>query len=104
MQSFCVLSDSGTITEETALLNFPAITIRNTHERPEGMDAGVLVMSGLKRNRVLNAVRLVTTQFSESTKPILGVEDYNNPNVSKQIVRIVLSYVDYINRVVWAKI
>jgi UDP-N-acetylglucosamine 2-epimerase (non-hydrolysing) len=104
MQSFCVLSDSGTITEETALLNLPAITIRNTHERPEGMDAGVLVMSGLKRNRVLNAVRLVTTQFSESTKPILGVEDYNNPNVSKQIVRIVLSYVDYINRVVWAKI
>jgi UDP-N-acetylglucosamine 2-epimerase len=103
MQSFCVLSDSGTITEETALLNLPAITIRNTHERPEGMDAGVLVMSGLKRNCVLNAVRLVTTQFSESTKTILGVEDYNNPNVSKQVVRIVLSYVDYINRVVWSK-
>ena len=103
MQAFCVLSDSGTITEEAALLNLPAITIRNTHERPEGMDAGVLVMSGLKRNCVLNAVRLVTTQFSESTKTILGVEDYNNPNVSKQVVRIVLSYVDYINRVVWSK-
>ncbi|WP_244944964.1 non-hydrolyzing UDP-N-acetylglucosamine 2-epimerase [Nostoc sphaeroides] len=103
MQAFCVLSDSGTITEETSLLNLPAITIRNTHERPEGMDAGVLVMSGLKRNSVLDAVRVVTTQFSESAKPILSVADYNNFHVSKQIVRIVLSYVDYINRVVWSK-
>jgi UDP-N-acetylglucosamine 2-epimerase len=103
MQAFCVLSDSGTITEETALLNLPAVTIRNAHERPEGMDAGVLVMSGLKRDRVLDAVKLITTQFSESTKPILGVADYSNSNVSKQIVRIVLSYVDYINRVVWSK-
>lgn len=103
MQAFCVLSDSGTITEETALLNLPAITIRNAHERPEGMDAGVLVMSGLKRDRVLDAVKLITTQFSESSKPILDVADYANSNVSKQIVRIVLSYVDYINRVVWSK-
>lgn len=103
MQAFCVLSDSGTITEETALLNLPAITIRNAHERPEGMDAGVLVMSGLKRDRVLDAVKLITTQFSESSKPILDVADYANSNVSKQVVRIVLSYVDYINRVVWSK-
>jgi UDP-N-acetylglucosamine 2-epimerase (non-hydrolysing) len=103
MQAFCVLSDSGTITEETSLLNLPAITIRNAHERPEGMDAGVLVMSGLKRDRVLDAVKLITTQFSESSKPILDVADYANSNVSKQIVRIVLSYVDYINRVVWSK-
>jgi len=103
MQAFCVLSDSGTITEETSLLNLPAITIRNAHERPEGMDAGVLVMSGLKRDRVLDAVKLITTQFSESSKPILDVADYANSNVSKQIVRIVLSYVDYVNRVVWSK-
>lgn len=103
MQAFCVLSDSGTITEEAALLNLPAVTIRNAHERPEGMDAGVLVMSGLKRDRVLDAVNLVTTQFSESTKPILAVTDYGNHEVSKQVVRIVLSYVDYINRVVWSK-
>jgi UDP-N-acetylglucosamine 2-epimerase (non-hydrolysing) len=103
MRSFCILSDSGTITEEAALLNLPAVTIRNTHERPEGMDAGVLVMSGLKRDRVLDAVRVITNQFSESTKPILAVSDYSNCRVSQQVVRIVLSYVDYINRVVWAK-
>ncbi len=103
MQAFCILSDSGTITEEAALLNLPAVTIRNAHERPEGMDAGVLVMSGLKRDRVLDSVRVITTQFSESTKPILAVSDYSNCHVSQQIVRIVLSYVDYINRVVWSK-
>ncbi|MEI6441648.1 MAG: UDP-N-acetylglucosamine 2-epimerase (non-hydrolyzing) [Nostocales cyanobacterium ELA583] len=103
MQAFCVLSDSGTITEEASLLNLPAITIRNAHERPEGMDAGVLVMSGLKSNSVLDAVRVVTTQFAESTTPILPVADYKNSHVSKQIVRIVLSYVDYINRVIWSK-
>jgi UDP-N-acetylglucosamine 2-epimerase len=102
MQAFCVLSDSGTITEEASLLNLPAITIRNAHERPEGMDAGVLVMSGLKSNSVLDAVRVVTTQFAESTTPILPVADYQNSHVSKQIVRIVLSYVDYINRVIWS--
>jgi UDP-N-acetylglucosamine 2-epimerase (non-hydrolysing) len=103
MQAFCVLSDSGTITEEASLLNLPAITIRNAHERPEGMDAGVLVMSGLKSISVLDAVRVVTTQFAESTTPILPVADYQNSHVSKQIVRIVLSYVDYINRVIWSK-
>lgn len=103
MQAFCVLSDSGTITEEASLLNLPAITIRNAHERPEGMDAGVLVMSGLKSNSVLDAVSVVTTQFAESTTPILPVADYQNSHVSKQIVRIVLSYVDYINRVIWSK-
>lgn len=103
MQAFCVLSDSGTITEESSLLNLPAITIRNTHERPEGMDAGVLIMSGLKADSVLDAVRVVTTQFLESTKPIAPVTDYKNSDVSKQIVRIVLSYVDYINRVIWSK-
>ena len=103
MQAFCVLSDSGTITEEASLLNLPAITIRNAHERPEGMDAGVLVMSGLKSISVLDAVRVVTTQFAESTTPILPVADYQNSHVSKQIVRIVLSYVDYINRVICSK-
>jgi UDP-N-acetylglucosamine 2-epimerase (non-hydrolysing) len=103
MKAFCVLSDSGTITEESALLNFPAVMIRNAHERPEGMDAGILVMSGLKYDRVLDSVRVITTQFSESTKPILAVSDYINYHVSQQVVRIVLSYVDYINRVIWSK-
>jgi len=103
MQAFCVLSDSGTITEEASLLHLPAITIRNTHERPEGMDSGVLIMSGLKADSVLDAVRVVTKQFLESAKPIAPVTDYKNSDVSKQIVRIVLSYVDYINRVIWSK-
>ena len=103
MHAFCVLSDSGTITEEASLLNFPAITIRDAHERPEGMDVGTLIMSGLKKNRVLDAVHTVTQQCKNDQRPVLRVEDYENPHVSKQIVRVVLSYVDYVNRTVWSK-
>lgn len=103
MQAFCVLSDSGTITEESSLLNFPAITIRNAHERPEGMDVGTLIMSGLKRERVLDAVKVITSQAVDGKRAVLPVADYENPHVSKQVLRIVLSYVDYINRVVWSK-
>ncbi len=102
MHAFCVLSDSGTLTEEAALLKLPAVMIRNAHERPEGMDAGTLVMSGLKRERVLDAVRLVTQQ-SEDGAPPRAVSDYENPHVSRQVVRVVLSYVDYVNRTVWSK-
>jgi UDP-N-acetylglucosamine 2-epimerase (non-hydrolysing) len=102
-EAFCVLSDSGTITEEASLLNLPAVTIRNAHERPEGMDVGTLVMSGLKKNRVLDAVRMVTTQHADEASPVLPVVDYENPHVSKQIARIVLSYTDYVNRTVWHK-
>ena len=103
IHAFCVLSDSGTITEEASLLNFPAITIRDAHERPEGMDVGTLIMSGLKKNRVLDAVHTVTQQCKNDQRPVLRVEDYENPHVSKQIVRVVLSYVDYVNRTVWSK-
>lgn len=103
MNARCVLSDSGTITEEASLLNLPAVTIRNAHERPEGMDVGTLVMSGLKRERVLQAVKTVITQFEECERPVLAVDDYENPHVSIQVVRVVLSYVDYINRTVWSK-
>jgi UDP-N-acetylglucosamine 2-epimerase (non-hydrolysing) len=103
MQAFCVLSDSGTITEETSLLNLSAITIRNAHERPEGMDAGTLIMSGLKKERVIEAIEIVTSQRIDDQIPVLPVADYENPNVSKQVVRVVASYIDYINRVVWAK-
>ncbi|MFC6283195.1 MULTISPECIES: non-hydrolyzing UDP-N-acetylglucosamine 2-epimerase [Polaromonas] len=102
-KAFCVLSDSGTITEESSLLNFPAITIRNAHERPEGMDVGTLIMSGLKRERVLDAVKVITSQSIPGRRPVLPVTDYENPYVSKQVLRIVFSYVDYINRVVWSK-
>ena len=103
MQAFCVLSDSGTITEESSLLNFPAITIRNAHERPEGMDVGTLIMSGLKRERVLDAVKVVTSQAVSGKRAVMPVADYENPHVSKQVLRIVFSYVDYVNRVVWSK-
>ncbi len=103
MKACCVLSDSGTITEEASLLNLPAVTIRNAHERPEGMDVGTLIMSGLKRQRVLQAVKTVVSQFAEGQPPVLPVADYENPHVSTQVVRVVLSYVDYINRTVWSK-
>jgi UDP-N-acetylglucosamine 2-epimerase (non-hydrolysing) len=103
MHAFCVLSDSGTITEEAAILNFPAVTIRNVHERPEGMDAGTLIMSGLKRERVLDAVSTVTQQFAADQRPVMPVADYENTSVSRQVVRVVLSYVDYVNRTVWSK-
>lgn len=101
--AFCVLSDSGTITEEASLLNLPAVTLRNAHERPEGMDQGTLIMSGLKRDSVLDAVRVVTSQHSRERRAIPVVADYEGGPVSLQVVRVVLSYTDYINRTVWRK-
>jgi UDP-N-acetylglucosamine 2-epimerase (non-hydrolysing) len=103
MSAFCILSDSGTITEEASLLNLPAITIRNAHERPEGMDEGTLIMSGLKKARVLDAVRVITSQHNRFQRVIPIVKDYQGGPVSKQVVRVVLSYTDYINRTVWSK-
>lgn len=103
MEAFCVLSDSGTITEEASLLNLPAVTIRNAHERPEGMDEGVLIMSGLKAERVLDAVRIVTKQLSNAERQFRTAPDYEGGLVSKKVVRVVLSYVDFVNRVVWSK-
>lgn len=103
MDALCVLSDSGTITEETSLLNLPAITIRNAHERPEGMDVGSLIMSGLKKERVLDAVRVVVAQHDRTRRVMQPVKDYEAGSVSKQVLRVVLSYVDYVNRTVWSK-
>jgi UDP-N-acetylglucosamine 2-epimerase (non-hydrolysing) len=103
MKSLCVISDSGTITEEASLLNLPAITIRNAHERPEGMDEGTLIMSGLKKDRVLDAIRVISAQHDKKTRTMLPVQDYEAGPVSKQVLRVVMSYVDYINRVVWYK-
>lgn len=103
IEAFCVVSDSGTITEEGSLLNLPAITIRNAHERPEGMDVGTVIMSGLKRERVLDAVKVVTDQYQEGMRVLPPVEDYEAGAVSKKILRIVMSYTDYINRTVWSK-
>ncbi|MBC3419421.1 UDP-N-acetylglucosamine 2-epimerase (non-hydrolyzing) [Pseudomonas sp. RW3S2] len=103
MSAFCVLSDSGTITEEASLLNLPAVTLRNAHERPEGMDEGTLIMSGLKADSVLAAVKVITSQHQGERRLIPVVADYEGGPVSQQVVRVVLSYTDYINRTVWRK-
>jgi len=104
MSAFCVLSDSGTITEEGSLLNLPAVTLRNAHERPEGMDEGTLIMCGLKKERVLEAVKVVTNQHDRTRRVFPVIKDYQAGPVSKQIVRVVLSYIDYVNRTVWERI
>lgn len=103
MEAFCVLSDSGTITEEASLLNLPAVTLRAAHERPEGMDEGTLIMCDLERNSVLDAVRVVTSQHVRGERVIPVVPDYEGGQVSKQVVRVVLSYTAYVNRTVWRK-
>jgi UDP-N-acetylglucosamine 2-epimerase (non-hydrolysing) len=103
LEALCVVSDSGTISEEGSLLNLPAITIRNAHERPEGMDVGTLIMSGLKKERVLDAVRVIIAQHNRTQRVMKPVQDYEAGAVSKQLLRVVLSYVDYVNRTVWSK-
>jgi UDP-N-acetylglucosamine 2-epimerase (non-hydrolysing) len=103
MEAYCVLSDSGTITEETSLLNLCAITLRNAHERPEGMDVGAVIMSGLKKERVMESVEIVTSQFAKGRLTVMPIADYQNLHVSTQVVRVIESYVDYINSVVWSK-
>lgn len=99
----CVISDSGTITEESSILNFPAIMIRMAHERPEGMDEGTVIMSGIERERVIEAVSIIVNQFIESPKSTRIINDYNVENVSIKVLRIILSYIDFVNRTVWKK-
>jgi len=99
--AYCAISDSGTITEESSILNFPAITIRQAHERPEGMDEGTLIMSGLKSEDIINSINIVVEQNLDN--PMSLIKDYNTDNVSKKVVRIIISYIDYINRTVWKK-
>ena len=103
MDAFCVISDSGTIAEEGSLLNIPSVTIRQAHERPEGMDEGTLIMSGLSKARVIEAIDVVTKQHDRNKRPMKVVADYNVDNVSKKVLRIILSYTDYVNRTVWHK-
>jgi len=97
--AFCVISDSGTITEESSLLGFPAITVRQAHERPEGMDEATIIMSNLDKESVLNAINVVTEQGIRMDV----VADYNNDILAAKIIRIILSYTGYINRTVWKK-
>jgi len=103
MNAFCVISDSGTITEESSILKFPAITIRQAHERPEGMDEASVIMTGLKQDSILDAINVVTSHYLEGKDTIHSITDYSADNVSKKVVRIILSYTDYINRTVWHK-
>ena len=100
--AFCTLSDSGTITEESALLGFPAVMIRNAHERPEGMDSGILIMSGLEKESILHSVDVVCSQ-EKSGRARKPVTDYAGGPVSAQVLRIILSYTGYIDRTVWRK-
>ena len=98
-----VLSDSGTINEESSIMNFPALNLRETHERPEGMEEAVAIMTGLGSERILQSLLILETQPRGSERLIRQVYDYSMPNVSDKIVRIIHSYTDYVNRVVWKK-
>ncbi len=102
LNAYCVVSDSGTITEESSILKIPAITIRQAHERPEGMDEGTVVMTGLSKDRILESIKVVVDQH-KNNGPMRIVGDYSIDNVSKKVLRIILSYTDYVNRTVWSK-
>jgi UDP-N-acetylglucosamine 2-epimerase (non-hydrolysing) len=97
----CVISDSGTITEESAMLGFPAVTIRDCHERPEGMDEGVLIMCGLEQAAVLNAVRLMV-ESPQARSPV-AIDAYRSQHVSQKILKLVHSYVPFVRRRVWGQ-
>jgi len=100
--AYCVISDSGTITEESSILKFPAIMIRQAHERPEGMDEGTLIMSGTHKDRILESIEVVVKQYNEGKIPTI-IDDYNVDNVSQKVIKIIFSYIDYVNRNVWRK-
>ncbi|PHQ90953.1 MAG: UDP-N-acetylglucosamine 2-epimerase (non-hydrolyzing) [Sulfurimonas sp.] len=103
LEAKVVLSDSGTISEESSILNFPALNIRETHERPEAMEEASVIMTGLSKNRILQSIEILETQTRANVRVFREVSDYSMPNVSDKVLRIILSYTDYINKVVWKK-
>ena len=101
--AFCMLSDSGTLTEEASLLGFPAVMLREAHERPEGMDEGTLVMSGTRPANILEAIEIVTRRFARAGRTSRVAPDYDVDDVASKVVNVILSYTDYVNRTVWRK-